>query len=101
MLRVPLNRHREPQRFACVAAMMLCFVQVVADAHVHLDEHEHELVQNICAVCAVSDPGHVLPGDLNDDQQSAWCRTGSARVCAVILSPRPFEAPCPRAPPIS
>ena len=85
------------QRYAWLAALVLCFGQVVDDTHLHLDEIEEEF----CALCGFSDPGHVQDVGSADSQPRAWCRTNSVAVFSATLSPRPFEVSRSRAPPIS
>ena len=97
MSKALLNRHRMPQRFAWLAALVLCFGQADADTHLHLDEFE----EDVCTLCGFSDPGHVQDVGSADSQPRAWRRTNSVPVFSAILSPRPFEVSRSRAPPIS
>ncbi len=85
------------QRFAWLAALVLCFGQAAADTHLHLDEIEEE----ICTLCGFSDPGDVLDAGCADSQPRAWRRTDSVPVYSATLSPRPFEVSRSRAPPVS
>ena len=85
------------QRFAWLAALVLCFGQAAADTHLHLDEIEEE----VCALCVFSEPGHVVDVGGADAQPRAWRRTNSVPLVSAILSPRPFEVSRSRAPPIS
>ena len=92
-----LNRRRMLQRLVCVAAMVLCLGQAVADAHLHLDEIEEEA----CTVCAFSDPGQILIAECIEGQPSEWRRSECVPVFSAVLSPCPFEVARSRAPPIS
>jgi len=83
------------QRLALLAALVLYFGQSVADAHLHLDEHE----EDACPVCAISDPGHILDVGGADGEPQAWHRINSVPVFSAVLSPRPFEVSRSRAPP--
>ena len=82
---------------AILAALALCVGQSVADAHLHLDEQEEE----VCTFCAISEPGHApdigqvvaLPSELH--------RSDRLPEYSATLSPRPYEAARPRAPPVS
>ena len=84
------------QRLALLAALAPYLGQSVADAHLHLDEHEGD----VCSVCAISDPGHILDVRGAGGQPQAWHRMDSVPVFAAILSPRPFEVSRSRAPPV-
>ena len=97
MLRALLNRYRMLQRFAWLAAFLVCFGQAAADTHLHLDEFEEE----VCTLCGFSDPGHVVDVGGADGQPRAWRRTHSVPVFSSILSPRRFEVSRSRAPPVS
>ena len=92
-----MNRHRVLQRLAWLAALTLCFGQVAADTHLHLDETEEE----VCTLCGLSDPGPILDAGAKEGQPRAWHRTDSVPVFVATLSPRPFEVSRARAPPIS
>ena len=89
--------HRVPHRWAFLAAFTLFVGQTVADTHVHLDEHEEEL----CTVCAISEPGHVPEVGRVDAQPSQWHRSDSLPMYSATVSPRPYEVARPRAPPVS
>ena len=81
------------QRFAWLAALVLCFGQADADTHLHLDEIE----EDVCTLCGFSDPGHVLDVGSADSQPRAWRRTNSVPVFSAILSPPPIRGqPLPR-----
>lgn len=97
MSRALLNRYRLLQRFAWLAAVVLCFGQAAADTHLHLDEIEEE----VCTLCGFSDPGHLLDVGGTEGQPCAWHRTDSVPVFSATLSPRPFEVSRARAPPVS
>lgn len=86
-----------PQRLALFAAVALFLGQSVADVHLHLDEHEEE----VCTLCAISDPGHGLNVERVDGRPFEWRPTESVPVFSAILAPRPFEVSRSRAPPVS
>ena len=96
MPKAPLIRQRMLQRLALLAALALYLGQSVADAHLHLDEHE----EDVCLVCAIADPGHILDVRGASGQPQAWHRIDSVPVFSAILSPRPFEVSHSRAPPV-
>lgn len=83
--------------WALLGALALCLGQTVADTHVHVDEHEEE----VCTVCAISDPGHVPEIGRLAALPTGWHRSNSLPVFSATLSPRPYETGRPRAPPIS
>ena len=85
------------QRWASLAALLLCVGHSVADTHVHLDEHEEE----VCTLCAVSEPGHAPEVGWDDARPSERGRSNSWPVDSATLSPRPYEVGQPRAPPPS
>ena len=91
-----LKPHRLLQRLTLLAVLGLCVGQSVADTHLHLDEHETE----VCTLCAISDPGHILDVPEADGHTQAWHRIDSVPVFSVVLSPRPFEVSRSRAPPV-
>ena len=95
----PLNGGpgRVRQRYALLAALVLCLVHSLADTHVHVDEHEEE----VCTLCAISEPGHVPEVGRLDAPPSEWRHSKSLPVVSAALSPRPYEVGRPRAPPIS
>lgn len=95
MSRAPLIRHLMLQRLALLGAFVLYLGQSVADAHLHFDEHE----EDVCSVCAISDPGHILDVRGTDGQSQPWHRVDSVLVFSIILSPSPFEVSRSRAPP--
>lgn len=86
-----------PQRLALLAAVALFLGQSVADVHLHLDEHEEE----VCTLCAVSDPGHGRDVERVDGRSSESRPTDSVPVFSAILVRRPFEVSRSRAPPVS
>ena len=93
----PANPGHLPQRWALLAALVLCVAHSVADTHVHLDEHEEE----VCTLCAISEPGHI-PGVGQVDAGPSECqRSNSLPVASATLCPRRYEVGRPRAPPIS
>ena len=92
----PPGPRRARQRWAVLAVLALCVGQSVADAHLHVDEEEEN-----CALCAISEPGYVpdiggvvaLPSEAR--------RPDRLPEYSATLSPRPYEAARPRAPPVS
>ncbi|MYE82870.1 MAG: hypothetical protein F4X36_13755 [Gammaproteobacteria bacterium] len=97
MTGVPSGPRRRAWRWASLAALVLCVVQAVADAHVHVDEHE----EDACTVCAFSDPGHVQEVDAIRAEPSKWRRSACFPAFSAILPLRPYEPGRPRAPPVS
>ena len=85
------------QRWASLAALLLCVGHAVADTHVHLDEHEEEA----CTLCVIVEPSHVPLVGWVDARPSEWWPSNSMPVVSATLSPRPYEVGRPRAPPIS
>lgn len=77
--------------------MALCVVPTVADTHLHLDGQEDE----VCTVCAISEPGDVADVGRVDARTSEWGRPDSFPVFSTTLSTRPYESGRPRAPPVS
>ena len=88
---------RQLQRWVAVAALLLCVGHAVADTHVHLDDDEEE----VCALCAISEPGHVSEVARIGPRPAAWRRSSNVPVVEATRNPRPYEVPHPRAPPIS
>ena len=82
---------------AVLAVLVLCVGQTVAAAHVHFDEHEEE----VCTLCAISEPGHVPEVDRGYVQPFEWCRFNSSPVYSATVSPHPYEVARSRAPPVS
>ena len=85
------------QRWTLLAALVLCVGHSAAEAHVHLDEHEEE----VCTLCAISEPGHVPEVGSVGARPSQWRLADSLPVVSATLSPRPYEIGHPRAPPCS
>ena len=85
------------QRWASLAALLLCVGHSVADTHVHLDEHEEE----VCTLCAIVEPGHATEAGCVAARPSQGFPCNSMPVVSATLSPRPYEVGRPRAPPIS
>ena len=85
------------QRWAALAALLLCVVHSVADTHVHVDEHEEE----VCTLCAIFEPGHVPEVGCVDARPSEWSRSNNYPVDSATLSPRSYEVGQARAPPFS
>ena len=84
------------QRLTSLAVLVLCIGQSAADVHLHLDEHEDE----VCTLCAISDPGHILDLRGADGESWAWRRVGKVPVFSALLAPRLFEVSRSRAPPV-
>ena len=97
MTGVPSGPRRRAWRWASLAALVLCVVQAVAAAHVHVDEQE----EDACTVCAFSDPGHVQEVDATRAEPSKWRRADDFPAFSAILPLRPYELGRPRAPPAS
>ena len=93
---VPPGPRRARQRWTLLAVLALCVGQSVADAHLHLDEEEE-----VCTLCAISEPGYVpdLGGVVALPSESR--QPGRLPEYSATLSPRPYEAARPRAPPVS
>ena len=85
------------QRWASLAALLLCVGHSTADTHVHVDEHEEE----VCTLCAIFEPGHAPDVGWDDAGPSEWGRRNSLPFDSATLSPRPYEVGQPRAPPLS
>ena len=96
MTRVPSRPRRVLQRWALLAALLLCVGQSVADVHLHLLEDEEE----VCTLCAICEPDHVPEVGRVDARPSEARRCNGLPVYSATLSPRPFEVVRPRAPPV-
>ena len=97
MRSVAATSSRLVQRWATLAALLLCVGHSVADTHVHLDEHEEE----VCTLCAIFDPGHAPEVGCDGARPSERGRCNSSPFDSATLSPRPYEVGQPRAPPLS
>ena len=85
------------RRLAIFVVLALCFGQMMADTHLHFDEHgEHD-----CTVCAIAELGFVSATDAADTSPSRWQVFYSSSTYSVTLHPRPYELEWSRAPPIS
>ena len=82
---------------ALLAALLVCVGQSIADVHLHLDEQEEE----VCTLCAISEPGHVPTIGLLVALPFESRRSDHLPEYSATLSPRPYEAAQPRAPPVS
>ena len=92
----PLGPRRVRKRWALLAALAVCVGQSVADAHLHLDEEEE-----VCTFCAISEPGHVPDTGQVLALPPESRRPDRLPEYSATLSPRPYEAARPRAPPVS
>ena len=97
MTSVSARPGRLVQRWAALAALLLCVGHSVADTHVHVDEHEEE----VCTLCAIFEPGHTPEAGWVDARPSDWGRSNNWTVDSATLSPRSYEVGQPRAPPLS
>ena len=93
----PPRLRRALRRWALLAALVLWAGQSVADAHLHYHENEEE----VCTLCAVSEPDHVPEVERVDARPSEWCLFTGLPVYSATLAPRPYEVVRPRAPPVS
>ena len=87
---------RRGRQWAFLAVLALCVGQTVGDTHVHIEEHEDE----VCTVCAISEPGHDAEVE-QAEAQPQWHQPDSPATSSAPLPPRPYADGRPRAPPIS
>ena len=93
----PPGLRRALRRWALLAALALGAGQTVADAYLHYQENEEE----VCALCAISEPDHLPEAGRVDARPSEWRLFTGLPVYSATLAPRPYEAGRPRAPPVS
>lgn len=97
MTSVPRRLRRALLRWVLLAALVLCAGQSVADAHLHYQENEEE----VCTLCAISEPDHVPGVERVDARPFEWRLFTGLPVYSATLAPRPYEVVRPRAPPVS
>ena len=83
------------QPWAVLAMLLLCVGHSIADAHLHLNGHDEE----VCKICAISEPGQVPEIRWVEDQLPEWRPSNSVPVVSATISPRPYEFGRSRAPP--
>ena len=85
------------RRFTCFVALVFCVVQVIADTHLHLEEHD----EGDCTVCAIVEPGSVVEISRPYIQIWRWHLVEGSPTYVVALPARPYALDWSRAPPIS
>lgn len=93
----PPRLRRALRRWVLLGALALCVGQSIADAHLHFQENEEE----VCALCAISEPDQLPEVGWVDARPSEWRLFTGLPVYSATLAPRPYEVVRPRAPPVS